>query len=360
MERSIVIITCQRDPNYIRAAVLRAGVSALFDLNISVIKNGRIGILRYPEIAYKILKCRLLDNPDVYLLTFRGYEILPWVLLIATGKQVIFDEFINAFEWAAYEHKFFSPKSIFARLFNAGYGFLLRRCDVILADTDAHADISSELSAVPRERYFSVPVGTDESLFFPLKRNSDSQHFRVFFYGNVLPLHGIDIMLRAALQLRDECNILFTFVGGKSEHQEAIEHATSNGARITYKKYIPFADLPAYVHDASLCLGGPFGDTFQSQFVVTGKTYQFLAAGVPTVIGANKASDLFRDKENCLVVPQGDSHALAAAIVWAQQHTDALTAIGVAGRKLYETAFSNKIVTDRLATLLRPAGETYS
>jgi glycosyltransferase involved in cell wall biosynthesis len=284
--------------------------------------------------------------------------MLPWLLLVAIGKRVVFDEFINAIEWAAYEHKKFSPQGGVAKVFNAVYGFLLRRCFAILADTEAHADISSILSAVPRNRYLSVPVGTDETVFFPSNRNLNIDSFNVFFYGNILPLHGFNIMLNAALHLKLECGINFTFIGGKPEHEAAIEHAISEGARIAYRKYVPFTELPNYIHGASLCLGGPFGDTFQSQYVVTGKTYQFLAAGVPTVIGSSKASGLFKDKENSLVVSQGDSHALAAAILWAQQHPELLVEIGEAGRKLYETAFSNQIITDCLATLLSSVAET--
>lgn len=354
MLKSIAIITCQPHPNYIRAVVLRVGLKAISGTEVSIIRNDRLGIFRYPEVAYKILKCRLTVNPDVYLLTFRGYEMLPLTLLIAAGKRVVFDEFVNPFEWAAYEHKMFNPNGKFARTINRVYGFLLRRCDAILADTEAHADISSKLSAVPRERYQSVPVGTDETLFFPLNKNLNTGHFNVFFYGNILPLHGFHIIVNAALELRNESGISFTFIGGKPEHQAVIEHAIAEGARIVYRKYAPFTELPDCIHDASLCLGGPFGDTFQSQYVVTGKTYQFLAAGVATVIGASKASGLFKDKENSLVVPQGDSHALATAILWAQQHPQSLMAIGKAGRKLYETAFSNQIVTNCLATLLNP------
>lgn len=323
---------------------------------MSIIKNDRLGILRYAEVACKILKCRLTVNPDVYLLTFRGYEMLPLTLLIAAGKRVVFDEFINAFEWAAYEHKILNPKGRLGKIINRIYGFLLRRCDAILADTDAHADISSELSAVPRDRYLSVPVSTDETLFFPSKRHLNIDQFNVFFYGNILPLHGFSIIVNAALELKNEFSVIFTFIGGKPEHKAAIEHAIVKGARIVYKEYVPFTELPDYIHDASLCLGGPFGDTFQSRYVVTGKTYQFLAAGVATVIGASKASGLFKDKENSLVVSQGDSHALATAILWAQQNPEALMEIGKAGRKLYETAFSNQFVTNCLATLLHPIG----
>lgn len=358
MCKSITVITCQPDPDYVRALVLRVGIKKMPKAKVSIIKNKHLGILRYPEVAYKILRNRFVENPDVYILTFRGYEMLPWLLLVATGKCVIFDEFINAFEWVTYEHKIFSPKSTLGRVFNTVYGFLLRRCDAILADTDAHAAISSELSGVPKNRYLTVPVSTDETLFFPASRIFESGNFNVFFYGNILPLHGIDIMINAALQLKNELSINFVFIGGKSKHRAAIEQAIFDGARILHKRYVPLAELPNYIHGASLCLGGPFGDTFQSQYVVTGKTYQFLAAGAPTVIGASKASRLFKDKENSLVVPQGDSCALATAILWAHRHPESLAGIGKAGRKLYEDAFSNQIVTDCLATLLRPLGET--
>lgn len=353
MQKSIVVITCQPDPDYVRARAIRAGIIELPDWRLIVVKNSQRGMLRYPEVAIKILRTRFTENPDVYLLTFRGYEMLPWLLLVALGKRVVFDEFINAFEWVAYEHKKFNPTGPIGKIFNACYGYLLRQCDTILTDTDAHADVSATLSMVPREKYHSVPVGTDETVFFPAHTKTVKSDFHVFFYGNILPLHGLPMMIDAALLLKDNSAINFTFVGGKPKHQAMIEQALADGARITYKTYVPFDELPEYVHGASLCLGGPFGDTYQSQYVITGKTYQFLASGAPTVVGASKASNMFKDKENSFVVPQGDAEALANAISWAQKHPEKLITIGLAGRKLYEAEFSNAVIARRLADLLR-------
>lgn len=353
MTKTIAVITCQPDPDYVRARAIRAAITEMPDWELLVVKNTQRGVLRYPEVVFKILRTRFTHNPDVYLLTFRGYEMLPWLLLVAIGKRVVFDEFINAVEWAAYEHKKFNPTGFFGNMFNAIYGFLLRQCDTILTDTEPHADLSSELSNVPRDMYKSIPVGTDETIFYPSREKSVKTDFHVFFYGNVLPLHGLSTMIEAALLLKYDAKIRFTFVGGKPKHRALIEQAISQGAKITYKTYVPFAELPDYVHGASLCLGGPFGDTFQSHYVVTGKTYQFLAAGAPTVVGASKASGVFMDKENSIVVPQGNAQALADAITWAQQHPKELIAIGKAGRKLYEAEFSNAIISRRLAELLR-------
>ncbi len=358
MKRTISIITCQPDPDYIRAMVLRGSISSLPTWHVNIIKNHRVGIFRYVEVAYKLWMDKIKNNPDVYLLTFRGYEMLPWLLFVAKDKPVIFDEFINAYEWMVFEHNLIEQNGLVGRIFNAIYSRLLRSCHAVLTDTHPHAALSSRLSKVPGDKYHVIPVGTDEQLFRPHKAGVKSEGFEVFFYGSILPLHGLRTMLDAAILLKDESNISFTFVGIRSEHQAEVNTAIFLGARISYEGYVDFANLPRYMHNASLCLAGPFGNTFQSQYVITGKTFQFLAAGCPTVIGASLASDLFKDRENSLVVPQGNSGALAESILWAQKNPEKLAQIAHAGHELYKAAYSNQVIADLLQPILNSAVET--
>jgi len=98
-----------------------------------------------------------------------------------------------------------------------------------------------------------------------------------------------------------------------------------------------------------VCLGGPFGGTVQSQFVITGKTYQFMAAARPVIVGANKETGVFTDKQNSLLVPEADAKSMQAVITWATDHPKELQRIGEAGRVLYEQQFS----TERIASDLR-------
>lgn len=356
MKRTIAVITCKPDPDYVRALTIRAAVETMPDWELITVKNSQHGVLRYPEIAWKLLKLRVTKNPDVYLLTFRGYEILPWLLVVAVGKKIIFDEFINLTEWVVHEHKKLKPGSLPAKALNTIYSWWLHGCNTILTDTDSHADLSASLSGVPRSRYVGLPVGTDESVFFPDPTAQKAVPYNVFFYGNILPLHGLDVMLAAADRLKDRKDIAFTFIGGKPKHQAQIEAAIANGANITYVKRVPFDTLPSYIHTASLCLGGPFGNTYQSQYVVTGKTYQFLACGVPTVVGKSTASEGFVDRRNCLVVPQGDPDALMHAILWAFDHPAECQAIGAEGRALYEAEFSSAVIARRLGEILSNLG----
>lgn len=351
-KKKIAVITCKDDPDYVRARALRNALKTFDDLEVIVIKNKSKGIRRYAEVLDGIIKVRFKQNPDAYLLTFRGYELIPLLQILAWPKPIVFDEFINLYEWTIQEHKKFEEDSLPAKMLNAWWSFILKRNKVILADTQAHAEHSSKTSRVPLEKYVAVPVGTDQALFTPAKVSKTKNKFTVFYYGNMLPLHGLEYAIRAAELLKDKPEVEFLFVGGKEEAERRVKQAQAKGAHIQYKKWVPFEDLPQVIRDAGVCLGGPFGNTVQSQFVVTGKTYQFLACGAPTIIGASEASSEFKDGTNSLIVPQGDAKALADKILWAYEHPKDLEKIAANGRKMFETNFSDEAIARSLAPVI--------
>jgi glycosyltransferase involved in cell wall biosynthesis len=303
---------------------------------------------------------RLRERPDAYILTFRGQELLPIMLLFTIGKPLIFDEFIVPLAWAKQENqrltirnRFFKFLSVVSAPF---YKRWLKRCYRILTDTEAHAVASAGLTGLPLTQYLTIPVGTDETLFnlLPTRRTKPKRSFEVFFYGlKMTPLHGLSYILSAAVQLGDMApEVQFVIVGGDEATKKAVQIAVAEGAHITYKQFIEFDDLPQAMRDADLCLGGPFGDTPQAHHVVTGKTFQFLACGLPTVIGTNVSTSKFIDGVNSLAVPLGNADALTHKILWAYKHPSALETIGRNGRALYEAEFSSAVVRRLLDQLL--------
>jgi glycosyltransferase involved in cell wall biosynthesis len=354
----IAVITCYHDPDYVRARSLRAGLKLVPGMKTSIIKNSHKGVLRYPEVLWKIWRVKKTQKPDAYLLTFRGQEILPFVLLLAGKKPVIFDELVIPIAYATNEkHARSMQKTLFyslARMSEPLYRRWLRRCVAVLADTTAHAELSARTSNMNLSKYTVIPVGTDEKIFKPMPNPPESGVFRVFYYSSGMqPLHGIPVVLEAAVLLKDNAQIEFLVVGGKKPLRQAVKAAASQGANITYQPWIAFRDLPATMQSSGLCLGGPFGDTVQAQHVITTKTYQMLAAGVPVVVGASPvSSEYFIDKENALVVPQGNAGALAKTISWAQKNSDVLPDIAVNGRKLYDKQFSIAVIGRILQSLV--------
>lgn len=349
---SICLVTCYRTPGYVRVKSLEAGLLAN-NVDLSIIRNKQRGYLRYIEVALKLVKIRFSVNPDIYFVTFRGYEILPLVLLIGIGKKVVFDEFVNLIGWTVYEHKKLEQGSFAARLFTSLYRFLLKRTTKIVLDTKSHTEYSASLMNLPIDKYQSIPVGTDENIFNSMKslRKEDGK-FQVLYYGSMLPLHGIDYVIKAAMNLRQRRDIQFLLIGGGDELRRSVDSAVTKGANIEYQKWVPYVDLPQVIANADICLGGPFGGTTQSEVVVTGKTIQFLRMGKPVIVGKNKESGVFKDKVNAIVVDQASAESLEKAIIWAYRNKKSIKKIGQNGIKLYDDSFSNKVVSKSIAKLL--------
>jgi glycosyltransferase involved in cell wall biosynthesis len=341
----IAVVTCYDQNDYVRASVLRRAIAACSGVDMLVIRNSHKGLLRYLEVPFKILWARLTQHPDAYVITFRGYEMLLFMVLTFVRKSIIFDEMINLVEYVQ-EHGHVRQGTLSYKFVKFFHAWQLRYCRFILADTQAHAEFSAGLCNVPLGKFRTVPVGTNEELFSPLaKTKKQGGPFNVFFYGNgMTPLHGLNYMLEAALLLKNDPNIVFNFVGGKDKGEAACQAAKAQGAHIIFERWIPFEEIARRAQTADLTLGGPFGKTLQSQFVVTGKTYQFLAAGAPVVVGKNAVSGLFEDRVNCLLVPPANARALADAVTWAALHPKELEGIAAAGRKLYEQHFSQAVV----------------
>lgn len=351
----ILVITCYDQNDHIRARVLRKGFADVPGVQTIVIRNERKGLLRYIETPWKILVTRFKHRPDAYAVTFRGYEILLFVLLVKGRKPVIFDEMINLVEYM-HEHKKIAPGSKADKVLNAFYTWVLRRCRFILADTEAHAGLSSKLSNIPMSRYVTVPIGTEEALFYPdtTARPNQSGKFEVFYYGVMVKLHGLQHFLEAAVLLKDYPDIVFRVGGDKDKAKAQYEDAIRRGARITYHPWFEYQkELPRLMRGASLVVGGPFGDSAQSQFVITTKTFQALACALPVLIGRNKVNAVFADKKNALVVPQGNAQAIADAILWAYKHPKQLHAIAQAGRAVYEGEFSDATIAARLGKVVK-------
>lgn len=343
---AVCLVSCYYDNNYIRTVTLKQAL-AQSPYELVYVGNKQRGLWRYAEVTIELIKTRLSKRPDIYFLAFRGYEMLPVVRLITIGKPLIIDEFINPLELVVHEQKLVKNR-LLAAVLRWGYRLWLRSVQAITTDTASHAKYSAELMKLPLSSYTVLPMSSNEVIFDAGKYQRvgpRDDKFEVFYYGTMLPLHGVDTILGAMELFKDRPDIELTMVGGKAKARQQIEAAQRAGARINYIEWIDFDKFPMAMKRANVCLGGPFGDTVQSQFVITGKTLQQMSLGCPVIIGANHESAMFTDKQNALIVDQGDPKKLAEAIVWAYDNRDRLAEIGRNGRELYRDRFS----TDKLA-----------
>lgn len=349
----IAVITCYKQTDYVRAHNLIAALKNAPQVELIDIRNERINWLRFFEVMLKITKARLTDKPDAYLLTFRGYEMLLFAVLTGIRKPIIFDEQVNFTEWLL-EHHRLKEGSLSFKLFRSTYGWFIRQAKLVLADTAPHAAYSASLNKLSLGSYQVIPVGANDEIFYP-RKNKSSKDFVVFYYvfsKRHLPLHGLDYLVRAALELKDEGTIRFHIAGGGKAAARLCLDANAAGANIRHELWLPIDKLAEAAARSSLTIGGPLGNTLQSRFVVTGKTYQFLALAKPVVIGRNEANQVFKDKQNCLVIKQADTKSLVKAITWAKAHPKELERIATNGRKLYSTQFALPRIKQDIAQML--------
>lgn len=351
-KQKVCYVLSYYSPSYVRTKTLTGALEQIQEVELYRATNRRTGLLRYFETLAQLIAIRLRSDPDVYILGFRGYEIFWFVRLITLGRPLIFDHFMSPYDNLVYETGRVAPGSLVDRLIFYYEKAILWASDTVLTDTDLHRRYFVELFDLPEDKITALPIGADEALVgkngsLPAAINTDE--FTLFFYGTFLPLHGMDVILDAAAQISD-LPVRFLLVGGRGRdltdfHQQIEELQLAN---VTHFKWVEHNDLDAYICAANLCLGGPFGGTGQATRVVTGKTYQFLAMGRPTIVGDIAEDVGFVDKENCLIVPQRDPDVLAETIRWAFEHRSELEWIGQAGRRLFVSEFSTGSISRRL------------
>lgn len=68
-------------------------------------QNRHAGFLRYFEIWRALLRIRSSENPDAYILSFRGYGIFWFVRQVTRRKSLVFDALMSLYAALREEHK---------------------------------------------------------------------------------------------------------------------------------------------------------------------------------------------------------------------------------------------------------------
>ena len=345
-------VHCYRDPDYTRARRQIDALRSMHGVDLHLATTRHRGPARYLELLGALWRVHRTTRPDIYLVGFRGHEIFGLIKCIAGRRPVIFDALMSPGSALREEGR----AGWVGRLLAPAACFLERRvlhaATLILTDTPQHVSHYRSAFDVAANSIVALPVGAVEATGAPPSRSGGP--FRVLFYGSFLPLHGVDVIVRAAATLRD-LDIEFRFIGGNSSAAARLSKRCAE-LQIQGYRHLPWMQfdelLEREIPEADLCLGGPFGDTPQARRVVTTKTTQCLALGRPTVVGAIDGEFGFSNRQNCLLVAQNDPAALAEAIRWAVENQSELRAIGHAGRKLYRERFSLDVIAAGLSAAL--------
>jgi glycosyltransferase involved in cell wall biosynthesis len=285
-------------------------------------KTLRIGLrwlLAYPGLVVRFC---LAPKPDVVLVGYLGQldVLVLWPFAKLRRVPVVWDAFVLMYNTVVEDRAIFGRGHPAAKLVLFWEWLACRACDLVLMDTRAHADYVADRFSVERARVADVPVGAEDVFHAAASRTSavprgPDEEVDVFFYGQFIPLHGIETLLAAARIAEHEA-IRWTIVGrGQEEGRIRALLDAYPLAKVEWIPWLPYAELAGRIVEADVCLG-IFGESDKAARVIPNKVYQVLAAGAPLV---TRDSPAMRElvpagESRVMLVPPADPEALVSAI----------------------------------------------
>lgn len=340
---SNVLFACSAERGYIRNRVLVRALRRSHNVRL-VSSNNR----RYPLRLANVIP-RVLTSTRRYEYHFAGFLGQPLApFMWARGmRPLILDAFVSVYDTLVLDRGQHNRNSPVGRVTHWLDSWSMRKANLVLTDTPAAAAfMASEFGADPAN-LLPVPVGADESVFYPRDAAGEPGVTTVLYVSSYLPLHGVTTVVEAANELRDSKHIRFVLVGKGPERERvdtlARQYALDN---LHFIDWVDFEDLPELVAACDIFLGGHFSQgNEKAQRVVPGKVFQGLAMAKPVILGDCEANrEWFTDGENARIVPMADARSLATAITELATDPAARKRLAEAGRTLYETQFSEAAI----------------
>ena len=224
----------------------------------------------------------------------------------------------------------------------------LERADVVLVDTEEHAD---DLPPECRQRAIVIPVGAASEWFKARRPDAatDPPHgLRVVFFGVFTPLHGTLTIAAAAAALAGEETVHLTMIGSGQDFADS--RAVARGRNVTWTEWVDSDELPGVVAGHDVCLG-IFGTTEKALKVVPNKVYQGAAAGC-AIITSDTPPQRRALGDAALFVPPGDASALATALRDLAGDATRLAGLRAAARHQADSAFRSETLVSPLRARL--------
>ena len=341
---------------YARNEVVQKGLAKLGIPVRSCYVSHKVRVpFRYFGLAYKYFRAPQ-DFSVIYVPEFRHKDVpAAWLLGKLTRKRVVFDPLVSRYDTRVHDRGDARDRS-WQAWHNKNIDRLsMALADIVLADTQAHADYYTRELGINPGKIRLLPVGFDEDIFHPDVAPAPPEPpaktgppvYKVLFYGTYLPLHGIQTILEAAGQLRSHPEIRFELIGGGQTRPEAETYVEQEQlTNVQFSSRVPIEDLATKIASADICLG-IFGRTRKALRVVPNKVYQCLAMGKAVITARSEAiQEHFQEGEHICLVPPGDAGALAEKILYIQQHPEEHAAIARRAAEHLMQHYSSERIAD--------------
>lgn len=318
--------------NGVEVTEIHADVWSGVEDKSGVTGSQRLRLLLRWLCAYPALVLRYLRAPrhDAVVVGYLGQVdvLVLWVFAQLRGVPVVWDAFLSLHDTVVEDRRLVSARQPVAWLLFALEWLACRAASRILLDTRAHADHFAAKFRVSPERFVVAFVGVEPETFPRCteggSRRAPDAPLMVLFYGQFIPLHGIETIVRAA-QMTTQEKIDWVLIGhGQEEDRIRALIETGPPLRLRWIPWVDYGDLNGWIRRADVCLG-IFGDSGKAGRVIPNKAFQILASGASLVTRDSPAIRelLSPDTQGVGLVPPADPAALAEAVRACQQAIEA-------------------------------------
>ncbi len=274
-------------------------------------------LLAYPSLIWRYVR---LPAHDAVVVGYLGHLdiLMLWPFAKLRRVPLVWDAFLSLYDTVVNDRRLVSRRHPLAWGLYAWEWLACGAADRVILDTNAHGRYFTDTFGVKAERVKRVFVGAETDVFHPPapgeQPRTAGQPFTVLFYGQFIPLHGIDTVVRAAkLTEADPIRWVLIGTGQEAERIRALIDEL-NVDNIEWHEWVPYHELLGWIHAADLCLG-IFGDSDKAMRVIPNKVFQILAAGRPLVTADSPAiRELPLADLDVTLVPKADPHALAKVV----------------------------------------------
>lgn len=223
------------------------------------------------------------------------------------------DFFISLYDIFVNDRKKCRPGGVCARLLK----YLDRRtaelARYIVCDTKAQGDYFRDALGARKDREVVLYLRANPKIYYPReanKRRELRKKYVVLYFGSILPLQGVEVILECIKLLRQKKEIYFQIVGPIKEKAEGVS------GNVEFIPWLEEEELAGYIAAADLCLAGHFNaEIDKAKRTIPGKAYIYEAMGKPMILGDNPANrELFTEDQRHFFVEMGNAGSLADRI----------------------------------------------
>lgn len=275
-------------------------------------------IVSYLKLIFRYI---LLPNHDAVFIGYLGHfdVLVLWPFAKLRRKPIVWDAIISLYDTVVSDRKMVPASHPFARLLFLIEWLSAHSANRILLPSNARASNFTLRYGLVEGKARGVFLGVEANVFpnklKESKATTENDFLSVVFYGQFIPMHGVDTIVHAARLMR-KAQVKWTIIGS-GQVQRTIRELLEERPLplLTWIPWISYTELSAWIHRADVALG-IFGDSEKATTSIPNKVFQILSTGTPLITRDSPAirEILSPTMPGIYLVPPNSPRALVAAI----------------------------------------------